>query len=119
MNPRYYKDKLLGWAAKLELPVLSLDNRKAPEYLYLYVLNKYFDIYWTLIVSQGRCIGLSGSAIPRVIVTGDSTGGNIAIGIILLILESNENQRYINQEPLPLPEGLILIYPGLDMNICN
>ncbi|KAL8993575.1 MAG: hypothetical protein Q9169_006243 [Polycauliona sp. 2 TL-2023] len=119
MNPRHHDDKLLGWAAKLELPVLSLDYRKAPEHPYPYALNESLDVYRTLIESQGRCIGLSGVAMPRVIVTGDSAGGNIATGMILLILETNENQRQLNEEPLPPPEGLILIYPGLDMNIGN
>lgn len=119
MNPRHHEDKLLGWAAKLELPVLSLDYRKAPEHPYPYALNECFDVYRTLIASQGRCIGLSGFTMPRVVVTGDSAGGNIATGMILLILENNENQRHLNQEPLPSPEGLVLIYPGLDMNIGN
>ncbi|KAI4271427.1 MAG: hypothetical protein LQ337_006009 [Flavoplaca oasis] len=119
MNPRHHEDKLLGWAAKLELPVLSLDYRKAPEHPYPYALNECFDVYRSLFASQGRCIGLSGSAMPRVVVTGDSAGGNIATGMILLLLENNENQRHTNEERLPLPEGLILIYPGLDMNIGN
>ncbi|KAI4229494.1 MAG: hypothetical protein L6R36_000853 [Xanthoria steineri] len=119
MNPRHHEDKLLGWAAKLELPVLSIDYRKAPEHPYPYALNECFDVYRSLIVSQGRCIGLSGSTMPRVVVTGDSAGGNIATGMVLLILENNENQRHSNQEPLPSPEGLILIYPSLDMNIGN
>lgn len=119
MNPRHHEDKLLGWAARLELPVLSLDYRKAPEHPYPYALNECFDVYQTLIVSQGRCIGLSGGTMPRIIVTGDSAGGNIATGMILMILENNDHQRHINPEPLPPPEGLILIYPGLDMNIGN
>ncbi|KAL8736477.1 MAG: hypothetical protein Q9166_000269 [cf. Caloplaca sp. 2 TL-2023] len=119
MNPRHHEDKLLGWAAKLELPVLSLDYRKAPEHPYPYALNECYDVYHTLITSQGRCIGLSGATMPRIIVTGDSAGGNIATGMILMILESNEHQRHINHEILPSPEGLILIYPGLDMNIGN
>ena len=34
MDPRNHDDKLMGWAAKSELPVLSLDYRKAPEFPY-------------------------------------------------------------------------------------
>ncbi|KAL8868817.1 MAG: hypothetical protein Q9174_004733 [Haloplaca sp. 1 TL-2023] len=121
MNPRHHEDKLLGWAAKLELPVLSLDYKKAPEYPYPYALNECYDVYHTLIASRGRCIGLSGASIPRIIITGDSAGGNIATGTILMILQSaaNDSQRYGDQEVLPTPEGLVLIYPGLDMNIGN
>ncbi|KAL9603175.1 MAG: hypothetical protein Q9219_001378 [cf. Caloplaca sp. 3 TL-2023] len=121
MSPRHHEDKLLGWAGKTELPILSLDYRKAPEYPYPYALNEAYDVYHTLIASQGRCIGLSGLAMPRIIVTGDSAGGNIATGMILMILQSNSNsgQRYPEQDMLPPPAGLILIYPGLDMNIGN
>ena len=121
MNPRHHEDKLLGWAAKLELPVLSLDYKKAPEYPYPYALNESYDVYHTLITSRGRCIGLSGASIPRIIITGDSAGGNIATGTTLMILQSaaNDAQRYSDQELLPTPEGLVLIYPGLDMNIGN
>ncbi|KAL8707131.1 MAG: hypothetical protein Q9220_007794 [cf. Caloplaca sp. 1 TL-2023] len=121
MNPRHHEDKLLGWAAKLELPVLSLDYKKAPEHPYPYALNECYDVYHTLVASRGRCIGLSGVMIPRIVITGDSAGGNIATGTILMILQSasNDAQRFLSQETLPPPEGLVLIYPGLDMNIGN
>lgn len=121
MNPRHHEDKLLGWAGRTELPVLSLDYKKAPEYPYPHALNEAYDVYHTLVASQGRCIGLSGSVVPRIIITGDSAGGNIATGAVLMILQSasNDAQRYYDQDVLPSPEGLILIYPGLDMNIGN
>ncbi|KAL8769022.1 MAG: hypothetical protein Q9194_005560, partial [Teloschistes cf. exilis] len=121
MNPRHHEDKLLGWAARLELPVLSLDYKKAPENPYPYALNECYDVYHILIASRGRCIGMSGANVPRIIMTGDSAGGNIATGTILMILQSasNDAQRYADQDPLPPPEGLMLIYPGLDMNIGN
>ncbi|KAI4201700.1 MAG: hypothetical protein LQ350_003054 [Teloschistes chrysophthalmus] len=121
MNPRHHEDKLLGWAARLELPVLSLDYKKAPENPYPYALNECYDVYHILIASRGRCIGMSGATVPRIIMTGDSAGGNIATGTILMILQSasNDAQRYADQDPLPPPEGLMLIYPGLDMNIGN
>ncbi|KAL8827778.1 MAG: hypothetical protein Q9170_006873, partial [Blastenia crenularia] len=121
MNPRHHEDKLLGWAGKTELPVLSLDYKKAPEHPYPYAMNEAYDVYNTLIGSHGRCIGLSGAAVPRIIVTGDSAGGNIATGMILMILQSvsDDAPRYSDQEVIPTPEGLILIYPSLDMNIGN
>lgn len=121
MNPRHHEDKLLGWAGKTELPVLSLDYKKAPEHPYPHALNEAYDVYHTLIASQGRCIGLSGTVVPRIIITGDSAGGNIATGTVLMILQSasDDAQRYPVHDVLPPPEGLILIYPGLDMNIGN
>lgn len=121
MNPRHHDDKLLAWAGRTGLPVLSLDYKKAPEHPYPYSLNECYDVYHTLMVTYGRCIGLGGSTAPRVILTGDSAGGNFAAGVILMILQSAgvDSHPWQGQESLPVPEGLILIYPSLDMNIGN
>ena len=121
MSPRTNDDKLLAWAGRTGLPVLSLDYRKAPEYPYPYALNECYDVYHTLISTRGRCIGLSGATRPRIVMTGDSAGGNLATGVVLMILQSasKDSRRWNDQETLPPPEGLILIYPGLDMNIGN
>ena len=121
MTPRHHDDKLLAWAGRTGLPVLSLDYKKAPEHPYPYALNECYDVYHTLIVTQGRCIGLAGRTTPRIILTGDSAGGNFATGVVLMILQSagTDPQRRQCQESLPVPEGLILIYPSLDMNIGN
>ena len=121
MTPRHHDDKLLAWAGKTGLPVLSLDYKKAPEYPYPYALNECYDVYHTLVVTQGRCIGLIGHAAPRIVLTGDSAGGNFATGVVLMILQSagTDPQRWQGQTSLPVPEGLVLIYPSLDMNIGN
>ncbi|KAL8956865.1 MAG: hypothetical protein Q9193_005719 [Seirophora villosa] len=121
MTPRHHDDKLLAWAGKLETPVLSLDYKKAPEYPYPHALNEVYDVYRSLVASRGRCIGLSGATMPRIIMTGDSAGGNIAASAVLMILQSagTDAQRYADQETLPPPEGLVMIYPNLDMNIGN
>ena len=121
MSPRTNDDKLLAWAGRTGLPVLSLDYRKAPEYPYPYALNECYDVYHTLIATRGRCIGLSGATRPHIVITGDSAGGNLATGVVLMILQSagTEARRWNDQETLPAPDGLILIYPGLDMNIGN
>ena len=121
MDPRTNDDKLLAWSGRLGLPILSLDYKKAPEYPYPYALNECYDVYHTLVASRGRCVGLSGAAKPRIIVTGDSAGGNLATGVVLMVLQSagTDSRTKLGQETLPVPEGLILIYPGLDMNIGN
>lgn len=121
MTPRHHDDKLMAWSGRTGLPVLSLDYRKAPEYPYPYALNECYDVYHTLVVTQGRCIGLAGHTPPRIILTGDSAGGNFATGVVLMILQSisTDPRRSHGQQSLPVPEGLILIYPSLDMNIGN
>jgi acetyl esterase/lipase len=121
MDPRCNDDKLFAWAAKTGLPVLSLDYKKAPEYPYPYALNECYDVYVTLIKSRGRCIGLSGREVPKIVITGDSAGGTLATSMTLMIIESGSSpiRRFQGQADLPLPDGLVLFYPALDMNIGN
>lgn len=120
MDPRCNDDKLFAWAGKTGLPVLSLDYRKAPEFPYPYALNECFDVYTTIIRSKGRCIGMSGMDTPRVVVTGDSAGGNLATAMTLMVTETATKTRNSTmQAKLPVPSGLVLLYPALDMNIGN
>lgn len=124
MTPRCHDDKLMAWAAKTGLPVLALNYKKAPEYPYPYALNECYDAYHTLMSSRGRCIGLSGSSTPKVVLSGDSAGGNLAVGLILMLLQESPHTSFFpgdrrHQMALPLPEALVSIYPALDMNITN
>ncbi|KAF2190719.1 alpha/beta-hydrolase [Zopfia rhizophila CBS 207.26] len=121
MDPRNHDDKLMGWAGKSGLPVLSLDYKKAPEHPYPYALNECYDVYHTIIATRGRCIGLSGEQVPKIVVSGDSAGGNLAVGMILMILQSGstDTRRWQGERELPPPAGVVLIYPALDMNIGN
>lgn len=121
MDPRTNDDKLCAWAAKTGLPVLSLDYKKAPEYPYPYALNECYDVYTTLVKSKGRCIGMSGKEVPKIIVTGDSAGGNLAVSTTLMIIETGSSpvRRFQGEVELPVPDALVLFYPNLDVNIGN
>ncbi|KAF5667906.1 hormone-sensitive lipase [Fusarium circinatum] len=120
MDPRCNDDKLFSWAAKSALPILSLDYKKAPEFPYPYALNECFDVYRTIVNTKGRCIGLPGTEVPRIIVTGDSAGGNLAVASTLMIMETRHSAfRRPGQTEMPAPDGLVCFYPALDMNIGN
>ncbi|KAF1916727.1 Alpha/Beta hydrolase protein [Ampelomyces quisqualis] len=121
MDPRNHDDKLMGWAGKSGLPVLSLDYRKAPEFPYPYALNECYDVYHTIVASRGRCMGLSGDQEPKIVVSGDSAGGNLAVAMVLMIIQSGSTatRRWQGEYAIPPPVGVVLIYPALDMNIGN
>ncbi|KAK1071537.1 hypothetical protein LTR33_010422, partial [Friedmanniomyces endolithicus] len=127
MDPRCHDDKLMAWAAKLGIPILALDYGKAPEFPYPYALNECYDAYHSLITSQGQVIGLAGtSGVPQIVVSGDSAGGNLAVGLMCMLLtDSPHAPEYVSgdrdsrETPLPIPEALVLVYPALDMNIRN
>ncbi|KAL4785171.1 CLN3 protein-domain-containing protein [Aspergillus varians] len=119
MTPRHSEDRLLAWAGKTKLPVLSLNYKKAPEYPYPYALNECYDAYHSIITTRGRCLGLSGHAPPRIILTGDSAGANLAVGTALMVLQSGSRGLTLGQDQssLPRPSGLVLSYPALNMKI--
>ncbi|KAF3480494.1 protein btn1 [Arthroderma uncinatum] len=119
MGPRVSDDKLLAWAGKTGVPILSLDYKKAPEYPYPYALNECYDVYHTIVMTRGRCLGLSGKVCPKIVVTGDSAGGSLAAGLTLMILQSGstDSRKWRGEDSLPAPTGLVLIYPNLDLNI--
>ncbi|KAL5615304.1 hypothetical protein BROUX41_005353 [Berkeleyomyces rouxiae] len=119
MDPRCNDDKLGCWAAKTGMPILALDYKKAPEFPYPYALNECFDVFTMLIRTKGRCIGLAGTEVPKITISGDSSGGNLAVATTLMILERTIGHLSATDRnsDLPLPEGLLLFYPSLDMNI--
>lgn len=121
MTPRDHEDKLQAWAGKSGLPILALDYKKAPEFPYPYALNECYDAYHTIISSRGRCMGLSGKVVPQIVVSGDSAGGNLAVGMTLMILQagSTDTRRFLGEESLPPPDGVVLVYPALDVNISS
>ncbi|KAJ5112703.1 hypothetical protein N7532_000748 [Penicillium argentinense] len=114
MGPRSSEDKLLSWAGQLKVPVLSVDYKKAPEYAYPFALHECYDVYHTIMSTNGRCLGLSGSTRPRIVVTGESAGGNLAVGMTLMALQSAMAQGWRGEEVLPRPDGLVLAYPALN-----
>lgn len=104
-NPRTHDDRLLAWARVLGVPVVSIEYAKAPEDPYPAALHDGFDVYRAVVESRGKCLGLDSSrgGCPRIVVTGDSAGGNLAVGTTFLAM----------QEGLPKPEGVFLAYPCL------
>ena len=119
MDPRCHDEKLMAWAVKTGYPVVALDYRKAPEYPYPYALNECYDAYYTIHETRGRVCGLSGEFEPRVLVSGDSAGGNLAVGMTLKILQARDDPSQKKKHELPLPEALMLVYPALDLNMTS
>ncbi|KAG0135837.1 Alpha/Beta hydrolase protein, partial [Tuber indicum] len=123
MSPRHYDDMLLAWARKCPgIPIIAVDYRRAPEFPYPYALNECYDVYHSIAYTKGKCVGLSGETLPRIALGGDSAGGNYAAGVTLMILNSTSTSStgHLMEEGwkgLPLPDGLVLVYPSLDLNI--
>lgn len=117
MGPRCSEDKLLGWAGQLKVPILSVDYKKAPEYAYPYALHECYDVYYSIVATKGRCLGMSGATCPKIVVTGESAGGNLAVGTTLMVLQSSMSRGWNSEDILPRPAGLALAYPALNVRV--
>lgn len=128
MNPLHHEERLRQLAKEVQGPILAIDYCKAPEYPYPFALEECFDVYRTLFETRGKAIGMSGSSRFRVILSGDSAGGNLATAVMLKILEYPQphiKSAYITAAaggcgsvppPLPKPLSLILAYPSLNFS---
>jgi acetyl esterase len=89
-------------AARLKTVVVSVDYRLAPEHPFPAALEDCQDAL-DFLTRHGGELGVDGS---RVVVGGDSAGGNLAAA---LAYWDNQNSRRVAQQ--------LLIYPGLDLTI--
>ncbi|KAJ2783335.1 hypothetical protein GGI15_002622 [Coemansia interrupta] len=113
MGPECHSDYLSAWAVKTGAIVVSVDYAKAPEYPYPYAIDQCYEVYREIVQTSGRCLGLSGQ-IPegerlRIVLAGDSAGGNITASVMFRILESADR--------LPSPDGIVFIYGCFNVDI--
>ncbi|KAG0292607.1 hypothetical protein BGZ96_003942 [Linnemannia gamsii] len=115
MRPSCHADYLMAWAGQTNVPIVSIDYKKAPEFPFPHGLNECFDIYKMIVATKGACIGLEGSVQPRIALAGDSAGGTFSASVMNMIIE--------HRPVLPKPVGLLMVYPcmhvGLDFWISN
>lgn len=72
MPPPCHEDALTAWAKHTGFPVFSVNYKKAPEYPYPWPIEECFDLYISIIESNGRVLGLSGEKSIQIIFIGDS-----------------------------------------------
>ncbi|KAL9934276.1 hypothetical protein V8E36_006732 [Tilletia maclaganii] len=161
MDPRHHEERLRALAKQTGRPVLALNYCKAPEFPFPYALEECFDAYRTLYETRGAVIGMGRASLSsvvddyvgsfsdrdassrsleksfRIILSGDSAGGNLATGVMLKIIEypqphieaaylestpsssssgsrSNSKKSKRTPPPLPKPIAILLAYPALN-----
>ncbi|KAI8138299.1 Alpha/Beta hydrolase protein [Fennellomyces sp. T-0311] len=125
MPPSCHEDALAAWANQTGLPIVSVNYKKAPEYPYPWPVDECFDFYAALTQSRGRMVGLSGKQDVKVIIVGDSAGGNLTAAVTLKVLSYNQEIKTrsslrldeVPKSTVQVPDGLVLIYPALDFEM--
>lgn len=117
MPPPCHDERLMQWSKALPgTLILSVDYGKAPEFPYPWGINECFDVYRFLIETKGSRFGIKGVENAnelKIILSGDSAGGNFATGVMTKIIQARQE----DDDGLRKPDALMLIYPALDFDI--
>lgn len=91
------------WANETGVPVLSIDYRTAPESQFPAALDDAWSVYLWLV--QGDTKYQLGYTPERIVIAGDSAGGNLAVAVTIRAIERG----------VKAPYGLQLMYPALSL----
>ena len=93
--------KIAKWYAyELNAKVIMPDYRLMPKYTYPVAIEDCYNTYMWVLRNANK-LGINTN---KMIVTGDSAGGNISGAVVAMLNDRNE----------PLPTGVMIIYPVLD-----
>lgn len=111
LNSHIHAPYLTKWVNKLNIPILTPDYSKAPKHPFPYALQDLLDVYLFITDSDNRSLveELLGFFPRKILLFGDSAGGNLALALMVAINELNKS--YSNGKIIPLPTSMILLYP--------
>lgn len=100
MSSSSHENYLRKWTKTVDVPIISIDYGLAPENSYPKPLDDVWQAYNWIIKYAPEELGIE---INKIILVGDSAGGNLALGLIYLLILHNRS----------LPDSVILAYPGI------
>lgn len=100
MSSSSHENYLRKWANKLECPIISIDYSLSPEAMFPTALNEIYHAYLWIVEN-------SGIKINKLIVAGDSAGGNFALSLTNLLIVTKKR----------IPDMLILAYPAVHLSM--
>ena len=90
-------------ARDTNLPIFSIDYRLSPDHKYPDALEDWWNVYSWLVKYCKINLNINAS---KIILMGDSAGGNLAASLTILAIQNN----------FVLPHKLILVYPALSLS---
>ena len=97
---------------KINIPILGFDYAAAPEHPYPEGLNDCFQVYMWILDNCEKELGFKPQ---KIILTGDSSGGNFVLALTFLIICLNIYEG----KNIRLPDYLIPLYPASHTGIKN
>jgi len=97
-----HRNYLYRWSKSLNRVIFSIDYRLAPDYPYPAALDDIWQAYNWIINYAEPLLGIKSN---KIIVTGDSAGGNLALALTLRTIKMG----------IQVPDGCMLSYPALNL----
>ena len=94
------RSRNINYSTKTGFPVFSVDYRLAPDYRFPAALNDCWQAYCWLINYSAKYLKIK---FDKIILMGDSAGGNLCLGILNLAIQKNWR----------IPNGVHVLYPAL------
>jgi len=104
MSSASMKIYLSRWCKNLKMVCFSVDYSKAPKNPYPEALDDIWQSYLWIMNYSETILGIKNK---KVILAGDSSGGNLAFALTLRIIKAG----------LPPPQGLLMVYPCLLLDL--
>lgn len=113
LNPDVHRGYLAKWSEKLETPILVPNYAKAPDKPFPHGINDILDVYLYLSdeSNRGSIEKLLGFFPRKIILTGDSAGGNLALALTIAINEVNKSRIMKKLNLIQLPCAIAMQYP--------
>ena len=111
LDPKAFIPALTPWVVKLGVPVLCANYRRTPEHKFPTNLQDCLDTY--LFVTSGRpeVKNFLGFHPKKIVLTGDSAGGNLAVSVTYALNEIRRNNPSLK---IKMPDAVVVQYPYSD-----
>jgi hormone-sensitive lipase len=104
---------LRKWANILNIPIFGINYSLAPEYIYPEALNDVYQAYMWILKHAKDELNMD---IKHIIISGDSAGGNLALGLNNLLIVMKEYEKELGKNII-FPELVLSQYPVTYVNL--
>ena len=103
----FHERYLRKWAKILNIPIFGMNYSLAPKYPYPEALNDIYQAYMWILKHAKKELNMD---IKHIIISGDSAGGNLVLGLNNLLIVMKEYEKEIGKNII-LPELVLTQYP--------
>ncbi len=106
MSSSIYEGFLRNFSISLNIPVMGINYHGIPQYPYPYGLNECLQAYLWILENCEKEIGFKPE---KIILSGDSAGGNYALALTNILIALNLKE---NKNSYKIPDFLLPVYPA-------